>query len=421
MVGELIDHPLRRQVVGEMQLRRFPALPCPARIVQIVRLVEDRAAERAALAALWPGLDPAARHAEAWIDGVYLGWERHSEASTVTLMADGADWSEPPHTALIEALPGLAVRASRLIVVENEAAAQAAIAAADFPPAQLVSCHVRSPAGGQARLWTDFRIHGDGYGRMVFAAGDMALADLGRCVQQVQELGNYRNLALIGLPVARAAWSALDDLERELDAAGQALAAGDRRDDELLALLSDLSARLLSIDGGCGYRLGATAAYARIVADRLAALRAQPIAGYQSLGDFTGRRFTPAIHTCAALTARLALLHARAGHFTALLRTRIETHIENQNARLLASMEGSARMQVRLQHLVEGLSCVAISYYLLGLISYPLKAAEKHWPLVQATLVLGLVAPFVLLGLMFSLKRARDRLVLDDKHPVSRP
>jgi uncharacterized membrane-anchored protein len=167
--------------------------------------------------------------------------------------------------------------------------------------------------------------------------------------------------------------------------------------------------------------MSATAAYARIVASRLAQLDADPIAGFQSLTEFNDRRFEPAIHTCAALTARMALLSARAAQSTALLRTRIETHIENQNARLLASMENSARMQLRLQHLVEGLSSVVIGYYLLGLIGYPLKAAEHQWPAVPATLILGLLAPIVVGVLVISMRTAQRRLVSDDKHHLSGP
>ena len=422
----LTDHPLRRQVVGEMQLRRFPAFSLPARIVQIMRIVEDREAETRALRAIWPELDPAARHAQAQLCAhVTLGWERHSEASTMTLVTTGEDapldWSPPPETVLIEAVPGKVVRASRLLLVADDAAAQGLIAKAGFGSSHLVTCHVRSPSGTRARLWTDFRIHADGYGRIVMATGGMPLADFGRCVQQVQELGNYRNLALIGLPEARAAWSELDALEAELEDIGQGLARGDRRDDTLLASLIALSARLLSIDSGCGYRMSATAAYARIVASRMAQLDAEAIPGFQSLAAFNDRRFEPAVHTCAALTTRLALLNARTAQSTALLRTRIETHIENQNARLLASVDRSARMQVRLQRLVEGLSSVVISYYLLGLIGYPLKAAEHVWPPFHATLALGLLAPLVIALLSILMGRAHRRLDSDDKHPALGP
>lgn len=422
----LKEHPLRRQVVDEMQLRRFPDFALPAHIVQIVRIVEDRAAEAQTLSAIWPDLAPTARSAEAVLDSrTRLCWERHSEASTVTLVSTDGErssaWAAPPAIAVLEALAGEVVRASHVIVVTNDAAAEDVVHAAAFAPAQLVTCFVSAPCGASARVWTDFRIHGDGYGRMVVVANGMAVEDLRRCVQQLQELGNYRNLALIGLPAARAAWAELDIVEVALDQVGQSLVRGSLRDDELLASLTALSARILSIDSGCSYRMSATAAYARIVASRLRQLRATPIAGYQSLADFTQRRFDPAVYSCAALTDRLALLNGRAAQFTALLRARIETHIEEQNAQLLCSMESSARMQLRLQHLVEGLSAVAISYYALGLIAYPLKAAEKHWPAFPAVSALGLLAPLVALTALVAMKHVRHRLVSDDKPTRSRP
>jgi uncharacterized membrane-anchored protein len=418
------EHPLRSQVVGEMQLRREPAFSVPALIVQMVRLLDpaEREAEVAALAAM-PGnrrQSEQPRHREGQVsDDIRLLWERHSEASTATVVLTGAaatHWDMPDdpdaRAALdwAEALPGAAIRAVRLTIVADEAEAQAAVDGAGFLAAQLVSCHV----GGGARIWSDFRIHHDGYGRMVVAANGLLPGDLARCVQRLQELGNYRNLALLGLPPARDAWGELDRLEVALEDAGQALAIGQARDDALLGLLTRLSAELLSIDSGCAYRMSATVAYGRIVASRLAELDVAPIAGHASLADFTERRLWPAVRTCAALTDRLALLSGRAAQFTALLRTRIETHIENQNGRLLTSMDRSARMQLQLQQLVEGLSTVAVSYYALGLLSYPLKAVEKHWPSLSATLLLGLAMPLIAMTVFHLIHGAKRRLVSGD-------
>lgn len=425
MSRRFTEHPLRAQVVGEMQLRREPGFSVPARIVQMVRLLDatERGAEAAALAAM-PGErgdGGQARHREGRAgDDIRIAWERHSEASTVTVVLTGAsaegEWrasADPPIRAAIdwaEALPGAVIRAVRLIIVADEVEALAAVDSADFLMAQLVTCHV----GGGARIWTDFRIHDDGYGRMVVAANGLLPGDLARCVQRLQELGNYRNLALLGLPQARTAWGELDRLEGALDQAGQALAVGQARDDALLATLASLSGQLLSIDSSIGYRMSATAAYGRIVASRLAELDVVPIAGHASLADFTERRLWPAVRTCAALTDRLALLNGRAVQFTALLRTRIETHIENQNGRLLASMDRSARMQLQLQQLVEGLLTVAVTYYALGLLSYPLKAVEKHWPALSATLLLGLAMPVIAVTVHHLIHGAKRRLVSSD-------
>ncbi|MFC0306564.1 DUF3422 domain-containing protein [Rhizorhabdus histidinilytica] len=420
------EHPLRRQVVGEMHLRRFPAFTLPARIFQLFRLVpaDEREVEQAALdRGPCPGA-PDDRHRETrWSPEVRASWERHSEASTVTVTLTGPElgapvWGRPEEEAAAaaldwaERLPGGVIRASRLLIVADEDAAAPAVAEAGFRASHLVSCHI----AGAARLWSDFRIHGDGYGRLVVAANGLPVADLIRAVQRLQELGNYRNLALLGLPAAQQAWGEVDRIERALAASGRSLRARDRRDDELLADLTQHAEDLLSIAAACDYRMKATRAYAQIVSDRLQELHADMIPGFQSLDDFTARRFHPAVRTCVALTDRIALLDARAAQLTALLRTRIETNIENQNGRLLASMDRSARLQLRLQHLVEGLSAVAISYYLLGLLAYPLKAAEKWRPGLSATTLLGLSAPLILLGAAVLLGRMRHRLVAaDDK------
>lgn len=423
-----IEHPERRQVVGEMHLRRFPRLALPTQAIQLARLLDadEREAEAAALAVCpVPTQADGARHLEGhWSDDIRMAWERHSEASTITLTftGDAAQplvWTHPdddPRAAAIrwvESLPGRVIRATHVMMVADDIAAAPLVDSAGFRASHLVSCHV---AGG-ARVWGDFRIHDDGYGRLVVAANGLAAGDVARCVQRLQELGNYRNMALLGLPVAQAGWAALSRMEGQLEQTAQFLQGGAERDDALLAQLSAQTATLLALAGDCDFRLSATAAYARIVTDRLDELDARPIAGFQSLPDFVGRRFHPAMRTCMAFSGRLHLLGERTAQFTALLRTRIETHIENQNAHLLASMDRSARMQLRLQHLVEGLSAVAISYYALGLLSYTLKAVEKLTPGFSATLVLGVAAPMLMATVYVMMGRVRRRLVSgDDAH-----
>lgn len=423
-----VEHPQRQQVVGEMHLRRFPRLSLPSRVIQLVRMLDDgeRVEERNVLEECPCRVTAAsARNLEArWSNSIRMSWEGHSEASTLTLSwtddaASLPDWDLPhdPESlaalAWAEALPGRVIRATHLIVVEDEAQAALLAECAEFSLSHLVSCMI----GGGARLWSDFRINADGYGRMLIAANGLAIDDLGRAVQRLQELGNYRNMALTGLPVAQAGWAKLEGIAGRLEQTGRALHQRERRDDDLLSALSAESAALLSIASECDFRMSATSAYAQIVADRLRELAVQPIAGFQSLTDFTARRFHPAMRTCRGFSDRLELLSERAAQFTALLRARVETHIENQNGRLLASMDMSARMQLRLQHLVEGLSTVAISYYGLGLLSYLFKAAEKMIPGFSATLALGMAAPVVMLGVFAIMGRLRRRMMAED--PIS--
>ena len=83
------EHPLRRQIVGEMHLRRFPALELPAMAFQTVRLVDENDREKEWLILeqrCASGLDRNLRHLETeWSANGRLAWERDSEAVTTTL------------------------------------------------------------------------------------------------------------------------------------------------------------------------------------------------------------------------------------------------------------------------------------------------------------------------------------------------
>lgn len=412
------EHEQRREVVAEMHLRRWPKVVAPCRIVQFVRVVDpgDRERELGAVrhALGTPGADNP-RHLAGMIgQGVSFTWERHSEASTLTLFvaADASAEAETAATGWALGLPGKVLRATRLIVLASEAEAEAALADCGFAEGELVTCRL-CPDGeaGSARIWSDFRLRADGFGLIVVAAGAMPAPTLSRTLQRLQELGNYRNLALLGLPIAREGWSELDRIERALDAINLALTRPEMTDDALMKQVFDLWGTLIAQVSTSTYRMDATQAYAAIVEERLAELDIRACPGHLSLADFTQRRFLPAVRTCAAYARRAEALVQRTGQVVALLRTRIETRIENQNGRLLASMESSASRQLRLQQLVEGLSVVAVSYYALGIVGKVLEGIGEVLPGVHVHLWTGLAAPVVVLGVWSAIRWQKRRIL----------
>lgn len=431
----MVEHALRRQLVEEMHLRRWPELAAPMLVVQLLRVVpgDARAAEAAALAALPPGgvLDPVdnPRHTTGHLGrGVRFVMERHSEASAITLFAampadpvalPATDLAFGPALAWAGNFPGAVIRATRILIVHDEAAAEAVLAQLPMAPVDLVSCHVgpvpRAPGAQGLRLWSDFRIGPAAMGCLVLAAGGLAGSDLARVVQRLQELGNYRNLALLGLPVAQAHWPRLDRIEQALARLSVDVALPESTDDALLEKVSALSLDLMAIGTSASFRMSATAAYARLVEERLADLAPRAVAGFPSLTDFTQRRLLPAVRTCTAHVRREAELSLRADRFAALLRTRIETRIENQNARLLRSMERSATMQLRLQQLVEGFSVVALSYYGLGLCAYVLKGAEVFWPGLPAPLLCAALVPVIVGAMWLAIHHLKRQVLAADE------
>mgnify|MGYP001967504227 FL=1 len=420
------EHPLRRELVHEMHLRRFAPVDAPSRLVQMVFLIEEdqREVERALLSS--PPVAPRStkhetRHAVFEFPGdVTMLWERQTEATTITLIS-----SEDHNDGMIPLLewlgewPGAVLRATKLFVVASVPDAEALLPGMGFETADLVSCHVC----GSVRVWSDFRIREDGYGRLLVAAQDRQPDDLGRIVQRLQELGNYRNLALVGLPPVQRLMPELNALEARLAKHAQALAADDaeRDDEDLLRDLSKVSAELARLRSENSYRTSASQAYAQIAADRLDALAVQPIDGFQSLTDFTERRLVPATRTIETFTNRLRRLSERSGDAIALLNTRIDTRIKAQNLELLRSMESSFNLQLRLQNLVEALSVIAASYYAVALIAYMAKGVDafgKEDHVVD--IVIALIAPLVILTIFLLVSRIRHRFIRETETAVHR-
>lgn len=407
-----------------MHLRRWPRLTVPSTIIQMVRVVAeaDRAGEAAALAVLpdggelFPSDNP--RHMSGRLaPDIAFTFERHSEASTITLFIarpDAALVLDPNSDARLrraldwtDTLPGGVIRATCIGLVEDERIAADLVEQVGFVSSDLLTCHI----GNGPRIWSDFRIRADGFGCLLIAANGVVGSDLSRLVHRLQELGNYRNLALLGLPVAQGCWGKLNRIETELHQLARDVARPEIADDALLERVSTLSLELMSIATGASYRMSATAAYAELVDERLDELAITPITGFPSLTDFTQRRLLPAVRTCAAHVRREADLSARAAQFAALLRTRVETRIESQNGQLLRSMERSASTQLRLQQLVEGLSVVALSYYCIGLLSYMFKGLEGVAPNFPDHMVTAVLVPIIVIAMWAGLQRMKRRLL----------
>ena len=235
-----------------------------------------------------------------------------------------------------------------------------------------------------AELWTDFLIQSDGFSRLVVRDVGLMEQQAGRLVQRVLEIETYRMMCLLGLPHAQQATPVLNAIEGELAALTAAMVAtddshGDSNPDDERALLEQitrLAARLEKLAVDDSYRFSASQAYFRLVRSRIEELREERIEGFPTVGEFMERRLTPAVNTCAAIASRQEALARRIAQTNDLLRTRVGIVQEQQNRQILQSMNRRAAQQLKLQQAVEGLSVVAISYYLTGLLAYAGKAAK---------------------------------------------
>ena len=70
-------------------------------------------------------------------------------------------------------------------------------------------------------------------------------------------------------------------------------------------------------------------------------------------------------------------------------------------------MNRRAKLQLRLQQTVEGLSVAAVSYYVVGLVGYVAKAARDSGLPVNPSLATGISVPIVVLVIWLLVRRIR--------------
>ena len=390
LLTDLKSHPMREALTLEMHARRLPSLRIPAQVLQIVALLRpDQIGDAERHLAAVPGCDApgtGARYQRCRMGKVEFVWERHTEFCTYTLFAEGKtdpvfsqDLFGSVDGAWLQAIPGEIVRASHVVFIREEPDSDAEPLDCGFAEDSLVCCNL---AAGAARMYSDFKLHAEGNGRLLIIDRGLTGIEPGQLLRRLLELGNYRKMALLGLPVAQSGMSQLEELETRLADLTTAVASAETDAWSLLAELTSLSAQIARLSSETRFRMSASGAYGQLVDERLSALCVEPVRGYLSLADFTERRLHPALRTCTSFSSRLSDLAARAEWASALMRTRVETALTAQNRDLLESMDRRASIQLRLQETVERLSVVAISYYAVGLLAYAAKPLLDASPAV---------------------------------------
>lgn len=419
----LPEHEHRALVLRELHARPFLPLTPPQRIYHFAFMTteEEARASRRDIADLAAsrGVEPPAVNAKYYrleFGTWELRWEHHTEFTTYTWLSrtDAAvPFTHPDPLASGDIAfqhHGKLISAAHMSIIAPDHLV--ANPGAGFDP--LALC-VISAAGGAARVTTDFKVDSAGFTRFLIESVNLSPTRAARLVQRVLELETYRTLALLGLPLARAAAPELLAMERELGEITQAIAAAPDTNAQQLLLqrLSVLAAAIEAQTAQTAFRFSASRAYHAQVKSRLELIQEQPVGDYVSITAFFRRRLEPAIETCAAIEERQRRLSAQLARTSDMLRTGIQFEVQHQNRDLLRSMNERASLQLRLQQTVEGLSVAAISYYVVGLLSYFTKGLKESG-LLPGMLTPDLVTAFsvpIIVGVMYlAMRHVRDRL-----------
>lgn len=416
------DHPDRAFLAEEVHARPPDALETPSRLTYVAILVSpaEREPEWQHVVSLCESFGAAppsrdASHFATTLATVHLKWERHGEFSGYTFVVTGpseAPFSDPPIARLpkgwLASIPGQTLLAAHANLIH---------AAAGEPDADLLASHFGNQivvgaevGGGSGFAFTDLRVQSDGFERFLILDRSFTARQAGRMVQRLFEIEAYRMMALLALPLVRPVSSEIAANEQALTDLTSALATTAADDEALLQRLTRLAAQVQGTVTRTHFRFSACRAYHELVKARIAELRERRLAGIQPIGEFMSRRFSPAVATCANTAQRLLELSNRVGQASALLSTRVDIVREQQNQRLLESMNLRAERQFRLQQAVEGLSVAAIVYYGAGLIGYLAKALKSVGYAIDPEITVGVAIPVVGVICLLALRRAHRRL-----------
>ena len=392
LIADLKEHPLRQRLNNEFHAR--PPIPLVGAVLVSHLVFKHSAttaqAERDNLTRLTQAqnctsIESSDSHMMLETGSFRLRWELHTEFSSYTFFRSLSIGEALPadvtafdavHPDWLGAIPGKLIVAINLELRSTSEISPESVLANLTPSGRtMVAAKVADEA---AWIFTDFKID-NGFSRFLVLNESMTQRQTGRTVQRLVEIETYRMMSLLGLPVAKKVGRWLYDGEKQLaelmDEIGQTRSLEDER--KALSMLSKLAAEVEHSVARTTFRFGASRAYHGLVMQRIEELRETRISGLPTFFEFMQRRLLPAMNTCEAISRRQEELSARVARNSQLLRTRVDIELERQNQELLGQMNSRAKLQLRLQETVEGLSVVVLTYYGSQLVQYLAKGTKE--------------------------------------------
>jgi uncharacterized membrane-anchored protein len=254
--------------------------------------------------------------------------------------------------------------------------------------------------GSSIRIVTDFKPDAHGRRRYLIRGPDREVLAraVAVAVECVTKLENYYHLILRPLPEFATAMDQVYLLEKrqlaDRDAITAGLAVADPKQLEVwLTQLTKALAEVSRLGDDIRYHLASAVPYDSIIRTTIEDLRERPYEDLTPFGEYVIRKTRGIADGYQRLIQRIDALQQSFEGMVAILRTRIDLAMEQQNLTILSSVDRTTKIQVRLQRMVESLSIIVQSYYLTGLANYGFKALEYHGILDDAATATALFIP----------------------------
>ena len=419
-MATLVNHPQRFALNYELHARPPEAINIPEQASYLALATDpsNREAEYERIVELCTRYGvhspaPELNHFQVDLGTFRLKWERRTECNSYTFFRQGEfddPFAEPVIASVpqdwLESLPGQVLVAAHVALrAASKKPSSVEELAALFEGNPLTGSRV---GDGVATVVADFRIHADGFSRFLIDDVSLTPRQAGRMVQRLLEIETYLMRALLTYPLARATMPVLVDADLQLAAfINEMVAVKSEEEPALLDRLTRLAATVESTISSTLYRICAARAYQELVERRIAELREVRVEGLPTLREFVERRLLPAMNTCETVARLQESLSERISRASELLRTRVDISLQRQNQAILSTTARRAKLQLRLQQTVEGLSVAAVTYYVVGLIGYIAKAIKAAGVAVNPDIVTGVAIPIVAVGAALGVRHIR--------------
>ena len=240
---------------------------------------------------------------------------------------------------------------------------------------------------------------------IVSPSAETLLEQIGRATDGIVAIENYTHLILLPLkPFSRSMDQIHKFEQRHLYQRGvittQIENSTPQNLQQWLTVLTQDYMKVSRLAESMRYKLSASVPYDTIIRANLQALQEQPLSGCRKIAEYVNGKVVGVADGYQQLLKRIDALEQDFQGTIAVIRTKVELllqeqnlGLQDQNLKLLTSMDKTTRSQAVLQHTVEALSVIVISYYLSGLGSYVFEALHEAGWIESHTLASGLFVP----------------------------
>ena len=274
----------------------------------------------------------------------------------------------------------------------------------------------------------------DDYGRERYCVSstsrDVLLPQLVRLIDTLVAIENYTHLILLPYQAFSTAVDQIHQFEqrhlyqRNVITTQLGSATSSTLQNWLTVLTQDFM-KVSRMAESMRYKLSASVPYESIVKDNLEALKEQPLASGRVISDYIRHKITGVADGYQQLLRRIEALEKDFEGTISVIRTKVELllqdhnlALQDQNLKMLASVDKTTKSQAILQHTVEGLSIIVIAYYLSGLADYVFKGLHEAGWLANPTFASGIFVPislFISFSLIFFGRKLINKRSLSEK------